>query len=312
MRVAVTGANGFIGHTVLRAGESAGLSMRALVRSDTSVSASVEVCRVGEIGPNTEWSDALDNVDTVVHLAGLAHAAADTDGYARVNTEGTLRLGRCAVEAGVKRLVFVSSIAVYPAGAGTNEPVDANTRAAPSTPYGSSKWRAEQGLWEIADATGMEVVVVRPALVVGAGAPGNLRRLAALIARGMPLPVPFAANARSYVSLESLADLLLIAARHPAAAGNTFLAADAATPSTQQVFHWIAAGMGRPARTIPIPDSVLSLGSRLVGQGEVYRKLYGNLRVDAGRTRAHLDWSPAVSLEAAFRSLGAGFHHEQR
>ncbi|MCS3904385.1 nucleoside-diphosphate-sugar epimerase [Methylohalomonas lacus] len=309
MRVAVTGANGFIGRAVLRAGQSAGLSMRALVRTGMPASSSVDEHWIGEIGPDTEWSGALSGVDAVVHLAGAAHTA--TDAYERVNTEGTLRLGRCAVEAGVRRLVFVSSIAVYPAGSGTNETIDTDTRPAPSTPYGGSKWRAEQGLWEIASATGMEVVVVRPALVVGPGAPGNLRRLAALVARGLPLPVPSTANARSYVSLESLADLLLIAARHPAAAGNSFLAADATTPSTRQVIQWIGEGMGRPARVVPVPDGVLSLASRLVGQSEVYRKLYGNLCVDAGRTRDQLDWSPGVSLEAAFRSLGAGFHREQ-
>ncbi|MEO8140629.1 MAG: NAD-dependent epimerase/dehydratase family protein, partial [Gemmatimonadota bacterium] len=216
--------------------------------------------------------------------------------FREVNVAGTGALARQAVAAGVRRLVFVSSIKVNGEQTTTGAPFREGDSPAPEDPYGQSKLEAEQLLMRIATERALEVVVVRPPLVIGAGVGGNLERLLGTIDRGIPLPLGSIHNRRSLITRDNLARLLVAAAVVPAAAGQLFLAADEPPLSTAELVRLLARGLGRSPRLVPVPGALLTTLGALTGQRAVIHRLTGSLEVDASKARRLLGWEPAESL----------------
>jgi len=300
--VLVTGASGFIGNRVLSAAMEHGLSVRAAIRSPEAAARlpkGTDYRVVGDLGPETNWSPALDTVGVVIHLAGRAHKLNEAGAekrslFIQVNTQGTLRLASEAASAGVKRFVFVSSIGVN-GNVTTGQPFSETDTPRPVSAYAISKWEAEQGLRRLEKETGIEIVVVRPPLVYGPDAPGNFERLVRLIQRGIPLPLRSVENQRSFIAVENLVDLLVHCGVHPAAAGETFLVADGEDLSTPQMIQLLAAGLGRAPRLWPFPVEMLRRGAGLLGKAALCDSLCSSLQVDAGKARTLLGWRPRVS-----------------
>jgi len=308
MTLGVTGATGFIGRCLVNRLAAAGTPVRALARDPVGLPG--ELVRVGDLGARTDWREALAGVDAVVHLAARVHvptdpAANSPAAFHEVNVAGTERLARACVEAGVPRLVFVSSIKVN----GDSSPGRPFTELDPPAPpdeYSKSKLEAERVLRAVARETGLEVVVVRPCLVYGPGVKGNLERLLAAIARGVPFPFGAMRNRRSLVGVESLCDLLAHCAVHPRAAGEIFLASDGRDLSTPELIRALAAGMGRPARLIPVPVALLSTAARWLGAGATWERIGGSLQVDSAKARALMAWTPGP-VEPGLRRTGAWY-----
>jgi CMP-N-acetylneuraminic acid synthetase/nucleoside-diphosphate-sugar epimerase len=300
-RVLVTGATGFVGPTLCGLLAEAGYAVRAAVRrpDDIVTAASEHVC-VGDIGPSTDWTAALQGVSAVVHAAGRAHvlneAPSNSDPYITTNTEGTACLANAAARAGAVRFIFVSSIKVN--GEETRDrPYTATDTPRPEDPYGRSKWLAEQSLAAIAAQTGIETVIVRPPLVYGPGVKANFLRLLRWVDRSVPLPLGAVNNRRSLVSVWNLCDLLVNVVANRAAAGMTFLVSDADDLSTPELIRRIAAEMRRPARLLPVPSGVLRLVGAITGYGREVNRLCGSLAVDPTATRAVLGWSPVLTVD---------------
>ena len=304
--VAVTGANGFVGSALMAALPDYGCEPRGLVRSAPAEG----MIAVGDIGPDTDWGQALSGVDTVIHCAARVHVMRDEAAdplaeFRRVNTEGTRKLAQDAVQWGVKRLVFVSTIKVngestqYPSGSPAT--FTAFDTPNPTDPYAVSKREAESLLREIEADTGLEVVIVRPPLVYGPGVCGNFRALVDLVRRGIPLPLGLVDNRRSLVALPNLVDLLACCATHPRAAGETFLVSDGEDLSTVDLVRRLARAMQRTAHFLPVPPALLRFVGRLTGRTATIERLTGSLQVDIGRTCERLDWRPKVSVREGLR-----------
>jgi nucleoside-diphosphate-sugar epimerase len=179
-------------------------------------------------------------------------------------------------------------------------------KPAPEDAYGISKLEAERALWGISANTGLEVVVVRPPMVYGPGAKGNLARLLNLARLGLPLPLGAVQNKRSLIGVDNLVDLLACCVDHPAAAGQTFLVSDGEDLSTPDLLRHMAAAMGRSTRLVPVPVPLLRLaGSALSKRAEIDR-LVGSLQLDSGHTRQVLGWTPPVSVEEGIRRMVQG------
>jgi nucleoside-diphosphate-sugar epimerase len=311
MKVAVSGASGFVGRAVLSRLILENRPAIAFVR-DRGAEWSEEIdVVVASIVDQTSWSSALRQCSVFVHCAARAHI---TKGPGRnalhefreVNTDLTLALARSAAAAGVKRFVFVSSIGVNGLTS-SQEAFTPEGEANPQTPYAISKYEAEQGLQAISQETGLEVVVVRPPLVYGAGAPGNFGALMPVLRRRWPLPLgAVTKNRRSYVALPNLVDLLLIVCDHPAAANQVFLVSDGEDLSTADLLRRLAAAMGRPARLLPVPVGLLALGAKILSKSEVFQSLCGSLQVDIGKTQELLGWYPPIGVDEGLRrAVGA-------
>ncbi|MDR3631866.1 MAG: SDR family oxidoreductase [Desulfocapsaceae bacterium] len=310
MNILVTGGTGFIGRALL-AGllEKKAFAVRTAVRrAPEGLPAGVGSCRIDGLGPGTDWREAVQACQVVVHCAARVHvmeerAADPLQEFRRVNVQGTLRLARQAAEAGVGRFVFISSIKVNGEETPLDRPFTEDDRPAPEDPYGISKYEAEEGLRRLAAKTGMEVVIIRPPLVYGPGVKGNFQRLIRWVDWGLPLPLGAVQNKRSFVGLDNLADLTMTCIDHPAAGGQTFLAGDGEDLSTPELLRRVALALGKPARLLPVPQAFLQGMAALLGRRAMVKRLCGSLRVDIGKARSLLGWRPPLSVDEGLRRM---------
>lgn len=241
---------------------------------------------------------------TIYHLAARAHEGArapDAQCMAD-NRDKTEALARAAAQAGARRLVFLSTIKVN--GERTEgRPFTAGSAPAPADGYARSKWAAEQALADVARQTGLEVAIVRPPLVYGPGAGGNLRALLRLCDTALPLPFASLRNRRSLIDVEDLAGLLVLCASHDKAAGRTFLAAHPHSVGTGELVAGLRHALGRPARLFPLPAGWIEVAASLVGAGAKARRLTRSLEVDASETGEILGWRAARPLEATLAAM---------
>jgi nucleoside-diphosphate-sugar epimerase len=288
--------------------------VREAVRCAPTTDARREIVNVGEINGRTDWQRAIEGVNGVIHLAGRAHILREdqTDPFAAyrcVNMEGTLRLAQQAAAAGVRRLVFVSSIVVN--GSRTaGRPFTELDTPHPHNPYSMTKHMAEVELRRIGQETGMEIVLVRPPLVYGPGAKGNFLTLLRWVHRGLPLPLGRCDNRRSLIGLENLVDLLWRCATDPRAAGQTFLAGDGEDLSTPDLICRLANALGVKPRLLPVPVSWLLLAARVARRPNDYERLCGSLQVDISHAQQVLGWTPPSSIEEELARTARWFEKE--
>jgi nucleoside-diphosphate-sugar epimerase len=299
----VSGATGFVGLRLCQKLLAEGWYVRGAVRSTASATKlpeGTDVIQIGAIGPNTDWSGKLDGMDTVIHLAARVHIMKETTDdplseFRYVNAAGTEHLARAAAKAGVRRLMYISTIKVN--GERTKEiPFTEDDEPAPQDPYAISKWEAEQALQRISAETGLEIVVVRPPLVYGPGVKGNFLRLLKLVEKSIPLPLSMVRNRRSLIGLDNLVDVLVRCIERPEASGQTFLVADGEDLSTPELLKHVAEALGRRARLFPFPSFLLRLGSKLMGVEGTWDRLFGSLVVDSRKVQRLLGWRPPVSV----------------
>jgi nucleoside-diphosphate-sugar epimerase len=312
--IAVTGATGFVGRCLCREGRARGLTLRPLARSNPGRDPDLVI--VPTIGPSTDWTQALTGVEAVIHCAAHVHRIKENEadrraGCLSVNRDGTVRLAEQAVAAGVRRLIFLSSIKVNGESTKPGEPFLVSTPPRPEDVYGSSKWEAEQALTRLAQRTGLELVIVRPPLVYGPGVRANFLRLMQLVASGAPLPFASVENRRSLVALENLVDLLLRCLDHPGSPGNTFLVSDGRDLSTPQLIEALAVALGTHARLLPAPAWLLHLVGRMAARSAEMDRLIGSLQVDIRHTCHTLQWSPPLPIETGLAQTAFWFRNRQ-
>jgi nucleoside-diphosphate-sugar epimerase len=313
-RILVTGAGGFVGRALCAALTRAGAEVRAALRRPGPVAGEPVV--VGEVGPDTDWIEALRGIEAVVHLAARVHMLRETttdalSEFRRVNVAGSERLGRQCARAGVRRLVYVSSVKVH--GESTDRcPFTEGDPPAPQDAYAVSKLEAEHRLASVSSETGLEVATVRPCLVYGPGVGGNIARLLRLIDLGIPLPLGSVTNRRSLLGVDNLCDLLARCIEHASAAGAVFLASDGEDLSTRRLIEALAAGLGRPPRLVPVPPSWLRAAAALGGARDAYQRVCGSLQADSGKARRVLEWVPPVSADDGLRKTGAWYRGRPR
>jgi len=324
--IMVTGSDGFVGSQlcrellcrgsrVLGAKRTVGdgsrrekeISQPGGNRKETPI---LHTVNVGDIGPNTDWAQALAGIDAVVHLAARTHIMRDSAAhplaeFRRVNVDGTRRLAEAAAQAAVKRFVFLSSVKVN--GESTDSaPLGTERRNKcfteldsphPEDAYGVTKWEAEQVLREIEQRSAIKVVIIRPPLIYGPGVKANFLKLVQLIDRGIPLPFGCIHNQRSLLSLTNLVDLICCCLDHPGAAGETFLVSDGEDVSTPELMRRIAHALGKSERLLPVPEWILKIGGALTGKSNHVKRLCGSLRIDSSRVRRLLGWTPPCTME---------------
>ncbi|WP_349971474.1 NAD-dependent epimerase/dehydratase family protein [Pseudomonas caspiana] len=303
-RCLITGASGFIGRALFDRLQAQGLAVRGTSRRPAIVPG--DWVQVSDMGPDTDWSEALQGCDVVVHAAGRAHVLSEQGSdplaeFRQVNVEGTLNLARQALKMGVRRFVFISSIGANGAETVPGQPFSEVCTPQPQQPYARSKLEAEQGLQELLAGSAMEWVIVRPPLVYAGDAPGNFARLLGLVSRKIPLPLGRVNNARSMIALRNLTSFLDLCIQHPAAAGEVFVVADGDDLSTGQMVELLAQGMDHRAMLVPVPARTVRWGLSLLGQEGLGQQLFGSLQVDAGKARTLLGWRPEVSTRDALR-----------
>lgn len=300
-RLLVTGADGFIGRHLQRALTDAQLDCRAAVR--TTGATDRDTCVVGDIGPRTDWSRALEGIDMVVHLAGRAHVLRETAAdpaaeFMRVNAQGTAALVGASVTAGVKRFVYVSSVGVLGSQSGATA-FSATSEPRPHNAYTRSKLAGEMAVR--AQQEQIDMVIVRLPLVYGPGARANFLRLLRWVDNQWPLPLAAVRNRRSLLNVWNLCDFVVKLLLRPQAVGGSWLLADGEDLSTPELIRRIGRAMHRRVRLLPVPVSWLQRVGRLAGREQQVTQLCGSLTLDITRARTELGWAPVVSTDEAIQ-----------
>jgi len=296
MKVLVTGANGLVGSALCDVLDQLGVQVVRGVRSSTKP---LEIS-LGDLTEHTNWGQVLtSDIDVVVHLA--AHVPfldvateAEAAQYAEVNTKASAHLMTQCFLHGIKRFVFVSTAKVL--GEGQSEPYRETNLAAPADAYAASKWEAEQLIWQMADATGIEAVVLRPPLVYGPRVKGNFFRLLQAIDKRRPLPLACIENLRSLVYLGNLVDAIRLCLTHPQAAGKTFMVTDGDDVSTPELVRRIAAALGRRPLLLPLPVWCIRWAGAILGKQAAVERLLGSLRLDISSVHQILGWTPPYTM----------------
>lgn len=314
MRVLVTGANGFVGRAVCAELTLRGHAVVAAIRTAEKAAglSCVRAAVVGDLGPDTDWREALNGIDAVVHLAARVHVMGESGeaaeaAHRRANTEGTRRLAEAAA-AGARRFVFLSTVKVMGESSEGRAPFTESDTPAPDADdaYGQSKLAAEIALAGVARTTGLEVAVLRPPLVYGPGVRANFALLMKLARSGLPLPLGSVANRRSLLFVGNLADAIGLALEHPKAAGETFFVSDGEDISVPELIRKSAAVQGRRARLFSFPPFFLRLFARLLGRGDEAGRLLDSLSVDSRKIRDRLGWRPPFTLDQGLARTAAG------
>jgi len=299
MKILVTGANGFIGSNLCVFLKEKGYSVRAAIRNNVcDISGVDEYIQVGDINELTDWQQALDGRDAVVHLAARVHIMNDSmvdslDAFRKVNVFGVERLARMAVRAGVKRFIFISSVKVN--GEGALRPYTENDLPEPQDAYGISKMEAEQALACVAVETGLQTVILRLPLVYGSGVKANFKNLIKII--GFPLPFKDINNQRSFIYLGNLVDAISTCIIHPKAVGETFMVSDGQDISTPDLIKMIASARNKKPILFSLHPGILNTLCRIAGKAKEMEKLTGSLLVDSSKIRNLLGWKPPFTLE---------------
>mgnify|MGYP003384579166 CR=1 FL=1 len=310
-RLLLTGYSGFVG-TVLAERLHIDYDLSLLGRKSSNLGNSFKF----DLSPITIYDNVFESIDAVIHVAARAHimneeVADSLSEYRRVNVDGTLNLAQQSADAGVKRFIYISSIKVNGESTSGSVPFTEKDIANPLDPYGVSKYEAEEGLKKIAEKTGMEVVIIRPPLVYGAGVKANFLNLLKLSNTGLPLPFGLVNNKRSMVYVENLVDFIIRCIDHPNAANQTFLVSDGENLSLKSLITYIRKAMGKSPLLLPVPVGLFKLAGKLTGKSGVVDRLVGDLQVDSSKARELLDWTPPFTVEQGIAATVLDFKNRK-
>ena len=313
MNTLLTGSTGFIGqalvhHLIQHTDYSLHLAVRNMgsqFMCDKIADQRVITHPVGDISSATNWHAALMGCNVVIHAAARVHVMDEQaddplKAFRDVNVEGTLNLARQAVQAGVQRFIYLSSVKVNGESTQLHKPFGPDDVAMPEDPYAISKYEAEQGLLSLAANSPMDVVIIRPPLVYGPGVKGNFLRMMQLMQKGMPLPLgALKKNKRSFVSVGNLVSLIENCMTNPNAVNQVFLVSDDIDLSTTDLLQKIQTQLGNRVPLIPIPLWLLNGAATMLGKEAELNRLSSSLQVDISKSRDLLHWQPMEGVDEA-------------
>lgn len=315
MKILLTGSTGFIGKHILKSIKDPN-SVVVLGRNRPS-DYSGEFIEY-DLKNMSDMRLHIRGVDVVIHSAARTHIMNDVsleplEEYRLVNTVATLKLAKLAVESGVKRFIFISSIKVNGESTSNNIPFKSSDQYGFKDDYGQSKSEAESQLLKLSKETGMEVVIIRPTLVYGPGVKANFAALMGLVAKGIPLPFGCVTNnKRSLVSVDNLVDLIITCIDHPKAVNQVFLVSDDYDVSTSEMVRHIAVALDKLDWQLPVPVWCYKLIGKLFNKSDVVDRLTGSLQVDISHTKETLGWAPPQTLQEGFKKTAVAFINSKR
>jgi nucleoside-diphosphate-sugar epimerase len=299
-RVLVTGASGFIGRALVEQLRISGHRVRAAMRQPADVfGREVEVVAVSDLTRPVEWRLLLKDMDTVVHLAGIAHAGGEIpeQTYDRINRLASAELAAAARAAGIRRLIFISSIRAQSGPAGP-KPLTEADQPQPTDAYGRSKLAAEQAI----QASNVPFTILRPVLVYGPDVKGNLARLVQLARSPWPLPFGAFTNRRSLLARQNLASAIQHVLNTPATAGEIYVVADPVPLKVAEIIASLRTGLGRSPLLVPVPPKLIEKTLNALHRSDLWDRLGGEMIADPKKLLL-TGWLPPIDTRAGLAAM---------
>lgn len=313
MNILITGATGFIGRVLTqKLLTETQHELRLPLRNNTltpelSSHPKIKIYQVDDITRETDWRTMLQQCDVVIHLAARVHMMKEHPNmghaYKELNVAGTMQLAKQAIDAKVKRFIFISTIKVNGEEQAGGKMYTSEDVPNPQDAYARSKLKAELKLLSLSKKSNLEVTIIRPPLVYGPMVKGNLKTMMHWLKKGLPLPLGNTGNARSLVSVYNLSDLIITCMTHPKAANEIFLVSDGKSISTTVLLQKMGQAMGIPVRLFSLPRGFLSNILILMRQKATAKRLLGSLELDISKTQKLLAWQPKSHLEEVLKSI---------
>jgi nucleoside-diphosphate-sugar epimerase len=239
----------------------------------------------------------------LIHCAGVAHRRVSA--RSRAQREYLYEINVCLVRKialladliGVKRFTYVSTVGVHGSHSTTINPITETSPIRPHNLYSFSKYEAECALVDILSRSSCSLTILRPALVYGPGAPGNIRSLTRAIDMGLPLPLRAIYNSRSLVYIGNLVRFISYSSLGSATADKAYVVSDCETISTEALVSRIALLRGRDPRLFCLPKPLSSFVKLMPLVGYSYSQLVDSLVVDSSLLRADLHLSQPFTQE---------------
>lgn len=285
--VLVTGADGFVGHHLVRYLAAQGYKVFAASRMATAFEdRNIISVAIPDLSLPFDWQPLLNNCDAVVHLANITNRFAHEREYDLVNHRATAALAQAAFRCGI-HLVFVSSVAAQ-SGPFSDQELTEDAPPTPDSAYGRSKLAAEESIRK----AGVSFTILRPVVIYGDGEKGNIAAIH-LIAR-LPIPLPFGALTaqRSVLSVENFSSAVATVLADSRSRGETLIVSDPIPVTVADLIARYRAVRGRPAWLIPIPENWIELTLKVIGKSAVWQKI-GRPLVARPRKLLALGWTPS-------------------
>jgi len=298
-KILVTGANGYIGQylgELISRKDYNSLGTIRFLQKNKCLTYYDDIQQSGNIDKYTEWNDLLCGVDFVVHLAGVAHKIKNKKSkkeinYTKVNRDGTIRLAEQAAALGVKRFIYISSIGVL--GDKTYcEPFNNKTPYNPMNLYTHSKMEAEKALTSLSTRVNMDIIILRPPLIYGPGAPGNFGRLLKLCSSNKVLPFGAFTTPKNMISLENICDLIIHCFEIDLPKNRIFVVADKSNWSVVDLIFYMGKFLDNKVYNLYCPISLLLFFTAFIGKAGDIIKLRNSLHIDSNDTWETLKWYP--------------------
>ena len=318
MRVLVTGATGFVGSHLCPALLEEGHQVTAAVRRVGVLRPNPGIREIAmcDFGPNSDWREALEDVEIVMHIAGRAHVmrerAADAEAaYQRINVKATSALAAQAAASGVKRLIFLSSVKAAGEQSVSRTPLRIDMTPQPLDAYGRTKLLAESALAELCQRTGLETVILRSPLIYGPGMKGNSLSLFNAVDKGMPLPLRLVDNLRDLIFVGNLVAAMIHTLGIPAHRCGSYYVCDGEAVSVAELIRRIAKALDRPVRLWPVPLIFLKLAGAISGRSESIKRLTQSLQIDGNTFCQRVDWAQPYTMKEGLAQTAAWYNGRQ-
>ena len=227
MKILVTGANGFIGSNLVKRLLSQGNEVKSLVRKTSDLHFLKDLNTelfYGDISDTDSLQKAMKDIEMVFHVAGLAADWGAYEKFEKINFIGTQNVGKTASNAGVQKMVYISTVAFH--GFGKTNMTEESPVAKDLIPYAKTKYLAEQWLWEYQKETGMKITAVRPGNVFGVNDRTFMLKYLEAMETGKFMEVNKGRNKTCPVFIDNLIDIITLVSREEKANGHAFIATD--------------------------------------------------------------------------------------
>lgn len=266
----------------------------------------IEYFHIDNLDAATDWREALQQVDQVVHLAGRVHQMRDKPEnahlYFETNVDASLNLARQAAAAQVNKFIYISSVKAM--GEGSDDLVyDEKTPCQPEDAHGSSKFKAESELAKLGAQMGLPVVTLRPPLMYGPHVKGNMASLIKLVRRLPLLPLGGLTNRRSFLGLKNFSAAVAAALESEKVNTGTYMISDGEAISTSELINRMISVFSPGCRNIALPKMFWQILARMPFVAPRVRRLTGSLAVDSSAFARELNWSPPATMVEQFSEM---------